>query len=229
MLAIIPIFAGLLACMPVPIGNPESSRIDPDISGVWTQDLDGDFDALYLYQPYDKRTWLIFGAMVEEGPAYEGDPLEIETTEDALKALENHDVGDDGITAPTTIAIKAWVTKLGGKVFMTWEPVGGFNADGSYTPEMWYVFRVEKIGKDQVELYLVDGEHEAFDDILKPDDYEGDDYAKDMRRKWENALKKVAKNVDDDDLYSDAYTLRRLPEKQMAKASELFREVVEFD
>ena len=35
MLVIIPILAGLLACMPVPIGNPERSRIDPAITGVW--------------------------------------------------------------------------------------------------------------------------------------------------------------------------------------------------
>ena len=41
MLAIIPIFAGLLACMPVPIGDPERSRIDPEITGVWFLESDG--------------------------------------------------------------------------------------------------------------------------------------------------------------------------------------------
>ena len=65
MLAIIPIFAGLLACMPVPIGDPERSRIDPDISGVWLLESEEEFDALYLYQPYDKRTWLVVGAGIE--------------------------------------------------------------------------------------------------------------------------------------------------------------------
>ena len=44
MLAIIPIFAGLLACMPVPIGNPEKSRIDPEISGVWLAAADAEPD-----------------------------------------------------------------------------------------------------------------------------------------------------------------------------------------
>ena len=27
--------AGLLACMPVPVGDPERSRIDPNLSGAW--------------------------------------------------------------------------------------------------------------------------------------------------------------------------------------------------
>ena len=229
MLVIIPVFAGLLACMPVPIGNPERSRIDPDISGVWVQELDGEFDALYLYQPYDKRTWLVVGATLEEGAAYQGESFDIETSEDALRVLADHHVGEDGITSPTTIAIKAWLTKLGGERFMTWEMVGGFNPDGTYKPEMWYVFRVEKIDKDHLELYMVNGEHEAFDDILKPADYEGDDYVKAMRRKWERALAKVAKHVDDDDLYAERHTLRRLPEEHMEKASELFRQVIEFN
>ena len=52
MLMIIPIFAGLLACMPVPIGNPERSRIDPDLNGPWAMEDGGDVN-LYLYQPYD--------------------------------------------------------------------------------------------------------------------------------------------------------------------------------
>ena len=37
MLGILPIFAGLLACMPeyVPLGDPEKSRIDPELNGYW--------------------------------------------------------------------------------------------------------------------------------------------------------------------------------------------------
>jgi hypothetical protein len=57
MLMIIPVVEGLLACMPVPIGNPERSRIDPEISGMWVSEGESEID-LYLFQPYDKRTWL---------------------------------------------------------------------------------------------------------------------------------------------------------------------------
>ena len=45
--------------MPVPIGDPEKSRIDPDLSGMWLL-LMGDLaPAVALFEPYDKRTWLI--------------------------------------------------------------------------------------------------------------------------------------------------------------------------
>lgn len=68
MLAIVPFVIGLLACMPVPIGNPERSRIDPELSGVWLVSTDGD-EALYALEPWDKRTWLVTGAAatVEDG------------------------------------------------------------------------------------------------------------------------------------------------------------------
>ena len=35
MLGMIPVFVGLMACIPVPLGDPESSRIDPDLNGTW--------------------------------------------------------------------------------------------------------------------------------------------------------------------------------------------------
>ena len=119
--------------------------------------------------------------------------------------------------------------KLGGVTFMTWEPVGGFHEDGSHTPEMWMVFRVEKVDKNRVDLFMLGSDHEAFDDLVKPKDYEGDDYSRDMRRKWEKELKKVARNFDDEELYAPPMTLRRLPDDLTGKASDLFQEVIAFD
>ena len=91
------------------------------------------------------------------------------------------------------------------------------------------VFRVEKVDKNRVDLFMLGSDHEAFDDLVKPKDYEGDDYSRDMRRKWERELKKVAKNFDDEDLYAPPMTLRRLPDDLTGKASELFQEVIEFN
>jgi hypothetical protein len=111
MLMIIPIIVGLLACMPVPIGDPERSRIDPDLNGPWVMD-DGSDSNLYLFQPYDKRTWLVVGAQIEEGSEAEIDDLDIKTAGDVFAALRTYSIGDDGITSATTIAFKAWLTKL---------------------------------------------------------------------------------------------------------------------
>lgn len=228
MLVIIPIIAGLLACMPVPIGNPERSRIDPEMTGVWILGSDDEDVALYQFHPYDKRTWLVTAVMPVQGEEFDGDALEIETRQDVVDALETYPVGKQGIMSEPgpTPAYKAWLTKLGGEQFMTWQFVGGFNGDGSFMPEYWWVFKVDKQSVNRFDLYMIDPEHTAFEGIVWPDDYEGDDYAKDMRRKWERAL---AKHAEDSDLYVEPMSLSRLPNEHMEKASELFQQVTVFE
>lgn len=218
MLAIIPIFAGLLACMPVPVGNPERSRVDPGINGVWAH---SDEAELYLFQPFDKRTWLVTGILIEIDAELEDDGSRSE-----IGLLENHDVGDGGITASTVNIYKAWLTKLGGETFMTWEGMGGFRDDGSFRPEYWFVFKVESTSKDKFTLLMLDSDSAAFEDIVHPDDYEGDDYVRDTRRKWERALRKNVKNPD---IYTEPLEFERLPDHVMKKASQLFGGVVSWD
>ena len=225
MLAILPVLAGLLACMPVPIGDPERSRIDAELTGVWMLDEGGDI-ALYSFEPYDKRTWLITGAEIVPGPEFDGDPPDTDTVESLLRAFDSHAIGDEGITSPNTVAYKAWLAKIGGVRFMTWEQVGGFDDSGSFTPDYWFVFKVDKVGADRVELYMVNAEHDGFDHLVTPDDYEGVDYVRDMRRKWERALKKL---VDDEELYGDVLHLTRLPDDYLDEASLLFREVISYE
>jgi hypothetical protein len=226
MLMIIPIIVGLLACMPVPIGDPERSRIDPGLNGPWAMDDGGDVN-LYLYQPYDKRTWLVVVAQIEEGSEAKIDDLDIETAGDVFAALQAYPIGEDGITAKTTIAFKVWLTKLGGEQFMTWQPVGGMNSDGSFTPEYWFVFKVVKETADRINLYAVNPDYEGFEGITTPDDYEGDDYVGDMQRTWERALKKHAK--DPELIADDPWVMHRVPASAVEKAAKLFQEVIEFD
>ena len=193
MLVIIPIFAGLLACMPVPVGNPERSRIDSELSGVWAMMEDGAESGHYLFRPYDKRTWLVVG------------------------------VEDSG--SGTAQVYKAWVAKLGGEQFLTWEQAGGFNKDGSVQAKFWYVFRVEKNGADEVSLHMLDYEFSGFEDLPNPDNYDGN-YVKDQRRAFERVIKK---NVDNEEMYDDAVKLRRLTMDELPEASKQFRKVVAFE
>ena len=229
MLVIIPIFAGLLACMPVPIGNPERSRIDSGLSGVWIVESEGDASALYMFQPWDKRTWLVAGVEIDEGPEYDGDEFNLETEQDARDTLREVSVGSDGITSSDTVIYKAWLTKLGRVQFMTWEPMGGFDDEGSHTPEYWYVWRVDKNDEHEFSLRLVVPEHDIFDDIVTPDEYEGDDYVRATRRKWERALVRATREVDEDELFGEPAVFSRLPGDLVDEASELFQEVIAFD
>jgi len=194
MLVIIPIFAGLLACMPVPVGDPERSRIDLEMNGVWAVTEDGEDMGYYLFRPYDKRTWLVIG-------------------------LEQNDA------AQKVSIYKAWLTKLGGERFMTWEPAGGINEDGGFVPEFWFVFRVDKSSLRQVELLMLDYEYEGFEGIPDRDDYEGN-YVRDIRRKIERVIKK---NVDDAEMYGDALVLRKLGGDELAEASDRFEKVIDFE
>ena len=70
MLVIIPIFAGLLACMPVPVGDPERSRIDPDLNGVWAMDGEEDLEGIYLFQPWEAPQSLLEECDITLGSHY---------------------------------------------------------------------------------------------------------------------------------------------------------------
>ena len=95
----------------------------------------------------------------------------------------------------------AKLRSIGGVQFMTWENVGGFNDDGSHKPKYWWVWRVDKADEDRSAFTGVVPEHEVFEDIVKPDDFEGDDYVR----------------------------ATRLPGDLVDEASELFKEVIAFD
>jgi hypothetical protein len=114
---------------------------------------------------------------------------------------------------------------------MTWEPAGAFDSDGQLAPEIWLTFRVEKVDKDTVDLYMLNGEHDAFEDAKEPvEGVRAHEYPSSVRRSWERALRKVAKNIDDDELYAeDPMMLRRVPEDLVDTAADLFEEIVEFD
>ena len=55
---LIPAVFGVLACLPVPIGDPERSEIDPYFSGLWVHEFSGGL-MVANFEPYDRRTWLL--------------------------------------------------------------------------------------------------------------------------------------------------------------------------
>jgi hypothetical protein len=227
MLVIIPIIAGLLACMPVPIGDPERSRIDPDLNGVWLL-ADGDDLEIYQFLPWDKRSWLLLGTEIEAGEELDGELPQIETPEDYAAALENLSIGKNGITARSVVIYKVWLAKLGGETFMTWEMTGFGTEKGRIPPEYWFVFKLEKVSADEYRLFMLNAEFDGFADIPSPKEYEGDDYVADHRRLYERVIKR---NLDNENLISDeaVIVLRRLPASASEDALELFEEVIEFE
>ena len=211
MLMIVPVIVGILACMPVPIGDPERSRTDPDITGVWVW-LNGDERAFYAFEPYDKRTWLLTGVPIEQGDKADFGDYELESYAGLTRLIENETVGDDGATATEIVMYKAWRTKLGGEWFMTWEPKGLFD-EGSFKPEVWFAFRIARPDEDTLDLYWI--KDTLFKDV------------EETRRAYERVIKK---NVKNEDLYSEEplHLLRVKPE-HLSFFDDLASEVVSFD
>ena len=185
MLVIIPVIVGLLACMPVPIGDPERSRIDPNITGAYVT-TQGDQDAFFVFEPYDKRTWLVTIVPIEEGKEADLGDFDFESYSDFAELIDKEPVvGSNGVTAGKISNFKAWRTKLGGEWFMTLEPKIVFGNE-SFSTDTWWVFRIDRPDENTVNLVMVGGD--LFDGV------------EETRRAYERVIKKNAKNVG---LYSD--------------------------
>ena len=209
MLIIVPVIIGLLACMPVPIGNPERSRVDPEITGAWFFAGDGD-PAFYVFEPWDKRTWLLAGVPLEEGADADFGDYNLESDEELARLIAAEPVGENGATATETVLYKAWMTKLGGVWFMTWEPKGVFGNE-AFAPDSWFVLRVDKPDPDTLELYLIGGD-KFFRGLPE------------TRRAHEKVIRKNAKNPE---MYSeDPLVFRRLADEHREFFAELAREII---
>ena len=179
---ILPVLLGIMACfvLPVPIGNPEKSRIVPQLTGAWISELDRGNSWLLIFEPYDKRTWLVTWLLLEEVPedtkadvlADDNGPslAEIETIpkgaalpdlperqESALDQLIN------GRLVIESISInKGWVTKIKSDRFMTWEPKMVLSTDNAMTPEFWWVTRIRRLSDKRLELDYLDPDYGNF-------------------------------------------------------------------
>ena len=87
---LLPLLIGVLACippLPVPLGDPESSAINPALSGAWVfsgDSGDGQCDGVQvmILDPYDKRSWLL--SLISLEPVEAAPPVADTSTETEL-------------------------------------------------------------------------------------------------------------------------------------------------
>lgn len=219
MLAMVPAIVGLLACMPVPIGDPERSRIDPEMTGIWvkTEMIDYMDECLfYVFEPYDKRTWLVTCLEVSADPDFEGPDEDPTSYSEVIALLRGAEEQGQEFGVEAIGFYKAWLKKLGGATYLTWEPKTYID-DGIKEPDVWFVHRVVKSGPDRMDLQLVDGESsDLFDDV------------EETRRAYERVIKK---NVDNPELYyveNDeivATPLARIKEEDLELFEDILRNI----
>jgi hypothetical protein len=180
---ILPLLLGVMACfvLPVPIGNPEKSRIDPAMSGIWLA-ADESEGWLVALEPYDKRTWLVTWMMLEaatdedeedgddgaevdepetakEDDVVTSDPevvvVDAETAESYLERLR------DGAYVIDQVSFhKGWLTTIKGVRFMVWQPMVDVGSERGMNPEWWWVQRVESVNSEHMDTDFINPEFE---------------------------------------------------------------------
>jgi len=238
------VFLSLVGCLPTSpmLGNPEKSRIDPDLNGLW---VDAEEPGVVLFEPFDKRTWLMTYAGFDfndeacgvEDVVDEPDELidiEPQVPADADLAaeviIEIVDVESDdyrelleliaahGIecfdASGETLVLKAWRTQIGKQAFMTWEPKGTFDEEYGFAPTEWLNFRVDKPDADTLSLEMVNFGHEGFEGIeaLEKLGEEEPPYSpRTLKAATRAAERVIRKNIDDDELFEEAFEFHRVP------------------
>ncbi len=199
---------GLMACLPPPppVGDPEKSRIDARVSGVWFQavgePLHGDDPAIWVFRPWDSRTWLCLVYMLEpvDEPECPEDAKEPAGFDDLLTTC---DYQADGM-----IAYKVWKTVLGGVDFLTHEPTTTLDSEVAFLPPVWFTMRVE-FREGALALTMIDpglAELEAALEGVAESDFN----TPEVRAKVEAV---VARNARNPDLYdSGVVELHRVPQ-----------------
>jgi hypothetical protein len=130
----VPLAAVLLAtfaCLPAPVGDPETAKVDEALNGAWQHlpDAAEKSTLLALIQPWDGRTYLLEYLQTQE---------------------------KEGKKEQQMMRFKAWVTRMGTATFLTCQPMNDIKpfADTEKNPRFWMVFRVELKG-DALEARMV--------------------------------------------------------------------------
>ena len=206
---LVPVIVGLIACLPVPLGDPEKSRIDAELGGAWLRQSHDTI--LVLLEPWDKRSWLLtsyefnFTKCAAEGVEFDEEDL----PGYADIVTEFHALGTNCVTGEFSEIYRAWHVDLGGKQFMTWEPKGVFDETHGFEPEFWIGLRLEKASVDELTFRVIDIESPLFENkgvVELLDKLDDQELPRDPRllRSAQRAVEKIIRrNVDDDVLYEE--------------------------
>jgi hypothetical protein len=145
----VPLAAILLvtfACLPVPVGDPDKSRVDPALAGIYrVESKTPDSKQMAVVRPWDDKTYLVL----------------------FLQTQKNQGKEEQQISA-----YKAWLTPIAEKTFMTLQPMEDAKAL-LQAPEKpyWVVMRLDKTDKD-LEVRVVNSDSEFLKGLTKKEEFE---------------------------------------------------------
>ena len=173
----------LASCIPTRLGDPAKGKVDPALTGIWLcrgekPDF-GDDESGMVFQiaPVDDRQYVVHA--------------------------ERYGRTAGAFKLKATLGFRAWITAVGGKQFLSLEPVMEMADPRIATPQRTY-FAGRLTLADDVAVYRAIGDrHPAIKNAKTP----------------EQLLAAVEANIDDKLLYIESMTFRRLdPTKADDKA-----------
>jgi hypothetical protein len=205
-LAALVLFLG--GCLPVGLGDPEASKVDPRLVGVWSEaeeEEDDGEDGVVVLLPFDGRAYVLRS-------------VEIERTKDGVE------VKREGL-------YKAWLTTIEGRTFLTAQPLYLREAVEGKLPG-FFVAQLKLSGDGTtVDVKGVDPSFPALAPLKAlPGHMEYEPPAAGAKAPTEDEArallrKVIAENLDDDELLSLAARYKRVTDKLLLKA--LFEGVFE--
>ncbi len=214
----VPVVVGLMACLPVPVGDPERSEIDNDMSGVyadWT-----DTGSFTIFEPFDTRTWLVTDLTIGRQPgAREGCDEQV-VPDNFAAFMARIDAEGVGCFAGTKLEVyKAWRSKQGRGWFLTLEPkallVPDEGTEDVFDAGLWIVYRIEDQDAGGLSLRRIDADFDGFDGI------------KETRRAFEKVIRK---HIDSDELYDgESRKLMRVEDRDIEIVAGFLADLIDHD
>jgi len=173
-----PALLGVMACfdLPVPVGDPEQSAVDPELSGIWLGRQD-DERVLLILKPYDRRTWLVMWSGLEPVKTAAGTGDATVGTGGTTPAADDVDDEDapppdpltllrnGGLSISETLLFKGWLTPMQGTLLMTWEPLADPDSETGLGPHSWFITRVVKHTADEFQMHFINREFQDLDNV----------------------------------------------------------------
>jgi hypothetical protein len=139
---VIALAMGLAGCLPIPLGDPETSKVDDGLVGVWIlKGAENDTPELLAVMKYDARTYLVSD----------------------MKFAKR---ADGGYVSRGQVDSKAWLTTVAGETFVTAE-LKDPKLLVEDTGKAFYVAKLTRHG-DEVKLQAVDEQFIKDANVTKP-------------------------------------------------------------
>lgn len=202
---LLPVLLGVLACMPVPVGDPEKSRVDPSMSGVWLTAINKEAPLMVL-DPFDKRSWLATWFYLEDeapGKPAEGDNSTLDEGGQAASGIEL--LREERVKFAGFGQFKGWLTQIEGERFLTLEPR---LFEPGATADVWYVFRVRFDGENRLQLAFLSHNFEGLREV----------------KTTAEAEELIRLNLENPDLFDDPWVYQRISQDDLEPIHSLIEE-----